>query len=230
MKNGRVVFVGNGISLQKTDMDLLIGETTFAMNRIHMHYDKTIWRPTYYIAIDCTAGTWVADCVIHIELGEKVFTDPRVAEGIYNQVKKWRWPVNVTILPMCKHHAMNHLSDGIPTEWHLPVICRFGTGLSAMVQLAVLMGYKGPYYFVGCDLGFVEPPRYEADPNHFHPAYGTHDDFPIEDRDDTLIYTHEIIKRELDQQGIENYNATVGGKLEVHPRRDYYKVFGENNV
>ena len=48
-KNERVFILGNGPSLNETDLNLLEKENTIAMNRISMIYDKyKYWRPTYY--------------------------------------------------------------------------------------------------------------------------------------------------------------------------------------
>jgi hypothetical protein len=53
----RAFVVGNGVSLKQMDLDLLIGEVTFAMNRVDLVYEPapdygirgTAWRPTYYL-------------------------------------------------------------------------------------------------------------------------------------------------------------------------------------
>jgi hypothetical protein len=44
--------VGTGKSLLDTPLDLLKGEITWGMNRIHKYYDRTDWRPTYYAFVD----------------------------------------------------------------------------------------------------------------------------------------------------------------------------------
>jgi len=60
----RAFVVGNGHSLKEMDLDLLIGEVTFAMNRIDLIYEPapdygirgTAWRPTYYLFIEWLAA------------------------------------------------------------------------------------------------------------------------------------------------------------------------------
>jgi len=48
-QEGRIFIVGNGPSLARTPMEMLAGESTMAMNNIHLLFDRTDWRPTYYL-------------------------------------------------------------------------------------------------------------------------------------------------------------------------------------
>ena len=45
----RCFVIGNGPSLNKTNLDLIKDEYSIAMNRISMIYSKTEWRPSYYL-------------------------------------------------------------------------------------------------------------------------------------------------------------------------------------
>ena len=46
--------IGNGPSLKAEDLEMIYqkGIPTFAFNRIYLMFDKTQWRPTYYISQD----------------------------------------------------------------------------------------------------------------------------------------------------------------------------------
>ena len=69
---------------------------------------------------------------------------------------------------------------------------------------------------LGCDL-YV--PDYRQ--NFFTPNY-TDDQRPRDVLDNTnMIQVHTVAKR---SSPIPIYNCTFGGKLEVHPRRDFYEV------
>ena len=49
-KGKRVFLIANGPSLSDTNLNLLEGEITIAMNRISLIYEKyPCWRPTYYL-------------------------------------------------------------------------------------------------------------------------------------------------------------------------------------
>lgn len=48
----RCFIVGNGPSLTIEDLDKLKGETCFAFNKIYEVFDKTSWRPEFYMVLD----------------------------------------------------------------------------------------------------------------------------------------------------------------------------------
>jgi len=238
----RAFVVGGGPSLKHTDLDRLVGESTFAMNRIDLAYEAdpgngirgTAWRPTYYlfaehIGVGVKASQeWrhFSEYVLpHVDTGEQcivrsVFKGPlaRAAGG------RLDWP-NVTWFDNedCEHHNCNIRSDNRPDRWHLPTLCAFGGTVGIAIQMAMMFGYD-PIYLVGCDLGY-KPVRGGPDPNHFHPDYHTWDTHPLLERDDTLVLMHAIAQREAEARGNHIFNATKGGKLEVHERVDYDGLF-----
>ena len=48
----RCFIIGSGPSLTVSDLDHLKGEYTFASNKIFAVFDKTAWRPTFYVVSD----------------------------------------------------------------------------------------------------------------------------------------------------------------------------------
>ncbi|GAG01888.1 unnamed protein product, partial [marine sediment metagenome] len=57
--------IGNGPSTTPEILDLLKTKFTFGMNRIAMLYDRTDWRPLYYIGT--TSSLWDAQHISHRE-------------------------------------------------------------------------------------------------------------------------------------------------------------------
>ncbi|MBD8071095.1 6-hydroxymethylpterin diphosphokinase MptE-like protein [Bacillus sp. PS06] len=51
-KGKRCFIIGNGPSLKPEDLDKLKGEITFASNKIYKIFNKTSWRPTFYMVVD----------------------------------------------------------------------------------------------------------------------------------------------------------------------------------
>lgn len=51
-KGKRCFIIGNGPSLKPEDLERLKGEITFASNKIYKIFDKTTWRPTFYMVVD----------------------------------------------------------------------------------------------------------------------------------------------------------------------------------
>ena len=48
----RCFIVGNGPSLNERDLELIKDEYSFATNRIYNIFNKTAWRPTFYVCVD----------------------------------------------------------------------------------------------------------------------------------------------------------------------------------
>lgn len=218
--------LGSGPSLNDTPLDLLQGEITWAMNRIHLIYPTTVWRPTYYMMVDHNmqnpVGYW-KDCI----------------RAHYNTPKwLWRrfkdgWPrehshheflpdgvgevPNTTWIPRCqKHHYYQGDNIKAVQSWHLPELCTGLTGLSTMMQLAVQKGAT-EIYLLGCDLGYTDNNAV----NHFTPEY-TSDYRPRAERDNmNMTKAHEMAKR---SSPVPIFNATIGGSLEVHPRVDLMEI------
>lgn len=193
------VVVGNGESLKVTPLEK-IKHPAFAVNRIHKIYPHTSWRPDYYVRVEPVdlerdnekvVQDFQEECRLHVRLGEQC-TFPKIW-------KEWlgEYP-NVTYRSTCRHFSRKR----VPGGWHLPMLCDYGTVITAAIQEAVIRGFT-EIVLVGCDLTG----------EHFSPDYGQ-----------AAIQTglwrtaHEIAKRESDTMGISIYNATIGGSLEVYPR------------
>lgn len=188
------VVVGNGESLKQTPLEK-IKHPAFAVNRIHKLYPLISWRPTYYVRTEPPGGVefpeeFRDECRLHVSLGEQC-TFPKI----------WReWlsdHSNVTYRNTCRHFSRNY----VPSGWHLPMLCDYGTVITAAIQEAVIRGFS-EVALVGCDLEGA----------HFSDDYGK-----------SAIQTelwrkaHELAKRE---SPVPIYNATVGGSLEIYPRID----------
>lgn len=246
----RAFVVGNGASLKQMDLDRLIGEVTFAMNRIDLLYEPALdygisgtrWRPTYYLFIEWLVADSpllqqttdqrnpFEDFVIphHLLPGVEFCFLRESHRSLYDAAKvsnkRWRNKTfrNMRWVPVsCEHAGMYVASAKRPEAWHLPVWCKYGGTMNSALQFAFAMGYE-PVYVIGADLGFQPIYRTSvADPNHFHPDYWTWEDNPLEDRDDTLQEMHAIARREFERAGRHLYNAGIGGKLEALERVDF---------
>lgn len=237
-KSRRAFLIGNGPSLRNTPLDLLLDEVTFAMNKIHLIYPQTDWRPSYYLFFeaygdgdprkldeDPNVGDWMNYVIpYHVEDGERCLIRDGYQEAISRKTNG-KYLDNVRWVPgTCEHLGQDINGAYVPRAWHLPTICKYGGTMNVALHIAFMMGYD-PVYLVGCDLGFKPiPPGAKADPNHFHPRYWTWDDHPLEDRDATLVQMHKVARRQYEGMGRKIYNATMGGELEVYERVDLMEV------
>lgn len=249
----RAFVVGSGASLKQMDLDRLIGEVTFGMNRVDLVYEPapdygirgTRWRPTYYLFIEWLVADspLLAQSVEQSNPFEDFVIPHHVAPGVEHCLlrashrvlydaakvgdKRWRNRRfdNVRFVPIdCEHAGMYTASPEKPDGWHLPTWCKYGGTMNIALQFAFAMGFE-PVYVIACDLGFQ--PIYRTcvtDPNHFHPDYWTWEDNPLEDRDDTLHEMHAIARHEFEKAGRHIYNAGIGGKLEAYERVSFEEV------
>lgn len=238
----RAFLIGNGPSLARTPLDLLQGEHTFAMNRIALLYDKVNWRPSFFvcITINVARAEWRKDILRTISLGIPSF--------VLDELKGYIEPRSNVIYINCTHG--DEVVSYAPDEWWSydvsQRVCKFGSSMLVALQIAVYMGFN-PIYLLGCDLGFQASSskltsnriiskiltrltgrhRIPAqDLNHFDPSYGI-----TWSAGDTINMNmqaaHNLALRATKQIGVQIYNATLGGELEVYPRVELAHVLGE---
>jgi hypothetical protein len=209
----RAFILGNGPSLKQTNLDLLVGEMSFGVNRIANIYPFTKWRPTHYIRAE-EASTlydptiYASDMEIHRDLGCEIWANEmfiREADGIRNsgQYRQIRG---------CAHYAMHFDHPDCPPSLHPPRLCTFGSSVNVAVQIALSILNIDTVYLVGCDMGYRD-----GQVNHFDPEYtkgvGELRDARYTELD--ILQAHMIAARSFPGR---IFNATVGGNLEVYPR------------
>jgi hypothetical protein len=221
----RAWVIGNGPSLAETPLDLLVGEVTYATNRIHLIYPKTVWRPTFYVYGEPFEGTGknqelMADDLIHaFEIGLSCWMheSTRGVIGV-KKLRRYMKRASENYYGSCEHNLLHFDSPDVPHEWHLPQVCAFGSSVNAAIQLAVKAGY-GPIYLLGCDMGFTD-----GGYNHFSPVYERGESRKSEFyMNGDILWAHKIAFR---CSPVPIYNCTLGGVLEVYPRKSMEEVLG----
>lgn len=220
--------IGNGPSLAKIDLNLLCDRTTYAMQRIHLMYDKFSWRPTYYVMFDRSRPSvphqWKSDLEFHSQQGYPCYARSDMFNQLWVKYNDSKIVYdNIIFLPLCEHSngrdQIRHPER--PTEWHLPRVCKYGGSAFVAIQLAVMRGAKR-IFLLGCDLGYGGDIKL----NHFSREYIPVDSY-TEDfarlTNATMEDAHKIAKMECEKRGAKIYNATPGGFLGVHPRRDFHE-------
>lgn len=161
----RIFLVGNGPSLDKTPLDRLAGEYTFAMNKIHKIYTDTEWRPSFYFFghhdLNPEKKRYVRH---HIDLGipcfinsnhRSVFGDK---DNIYyfdkHYLKEGSTVEDVDFHQLTPDEVSNLPLDTLDGFWSDDVAGRLITyhSMYGVIQLASYMGFD-EMYLIGCDLG-----------------------------------------------------------------------------
>jgi hypothetical protein len=225
----RAFIVGNGKSLKPDQLDMLHkhNEVCFGVNRIHLMYDRTKWRPTYCTMIEM-GGTkeYVHDIPIHAKQGYLYYVR---CDIVARCIATWLWTIsNEEMLEMMNGvvpvHAVNNI-DWEKRETRDPWVdgkYNQGGSVAAAQQLALAWGYN-PVYLIGCEGGY----RSNAS-NHFDPSYR------IEERttdhmamlNDQMDVVDEIVLREYAARNVKIYNATVGEVMRLtYPLVDFWGLF-----
>lgn len=212
--------IGNGPSLTANDLDAIsnAGYVTFAANSIYKMFDKTKWRPTYYVFQDQQVIDGLADKFEELsKYCDKLF----VRRDVYKQIDKNFINNDKLVMPLLVMHirkdkyydfsadASKFISDGCTVTFF-------------SIQLAYYMGFKN-IYLIGMD--------------HNYPITFDENDNVVENKDINMhcfedssriilnpariletTYAYRSAKKFLEDHGVNIFNATRGGKLEVFTR------------
>lgn len=210
--NERCFIVATGPSLRIEDLNLLHekGEICISVNGIFKAFDKTKWRPDYYMASDpAFTMTWYKE-ILEMDVKEKFIADVAwisECEEINSYFYKWH-------LQKEKFDGeYPNFSDDFSrcSYWGCTIV------YEGALQLAVYMGVK-EIYLLGVDCNYVNGSR----SNHFFED-NVKDTMDHQERN--MILAYQAAEQYAKAHGIKIYNATRGGKLEVFERVSFDMLF-----
>lgn len=227
----RIFIVGNGDSLNRTNLDLLKNEFSFGMNRISKIFSKTNWRPNFFL---CTTENinkkeWHEDIIHGIQSSSVSFLWEELEHFINEESSN---------IVKIKCNNGSEVTNNAPNSWWSidpkRGFSKFGTSMLVAIQLSVYMGFKD-IYIIGADLGFknnfLQRIFYRLglrniikDKNHFSKDYGT-PGFDAKTLNANMIAAHLLAKKETEKLDVKIKNATIGGELEVYPRCNFKDLF-----
>jgi len=235
-RNQRIFIVGNGPSLNNTDIEKLNSECSFGVNRIYLLFERTQWRPTFYTITDWRVAPDIANEVNN--LSGMTFFFPERFRGLLRNGDDvyWYWKHNEMApnreVPIKKRFAYN-VHTGIRSG---------GSVLVTAIQLAFHLGFD-PIYLVGVDLDYHVPNSVKQsgplvdgvglhlestkddDENHFDPRYFGKNRRWRAPNILEMIKGFENCKDALEYENRHIYNATVGGQLNVFERVNFEDLF-----
>ena len=226
-KNKKVFLFCNGPSLNKTPLHFLENEYTMCCNRFNLFYDRINWKPDFYIATD--------DLVIkdtYNEINDQIISKSKLC--FFPDIH----PSNIEIKDklISQHKNVFWLNTDIPDfSLNLPFCGINKTVINPALQILAYLGFK-EIYLLGMDLtfdnqtvkkhnsrdwtGIKDDDNNHFDPRYFGKGYSYHNPTVHE-----MIEVFHEAKFFFDSYGINIYNATIGGELEVFPRRNFYDIF-----
>ena len=205
------VIIGNGPSLRVEDLTRLheLGIVTFACNRIHLIFDQTPWRPTYYFMSDeKLIQQYTPD--FEVPLARRFFPKAyrqQIQNGRFYNTYQFDY----------QHEGRFSLDAGKGVYPGCSVT-------TEMIQFAYFMGFS-ECYPIGVDFSYSITRKlddttytYQGENNYFIPGYlkpGEVADMPNVNAN--LLAFHAA-REAIEGQGRLICNATRGGKLEVFQR------------
>jgi hypothetical protein len=222
-KGERCFIIGNGPSLTAEDLERLKGEITFASNKIYKIFNKTTWRPTFYMVVDPTV---LEENVEDINLVEaktkftlKVYRHFFKADVYFNnnlyKDKRGTFSTNM----------MESLYSSGSVSYH-------------MLQIAYYMGFS-EVYLIGHDYNFKDSisktkdlsflRKRENSQHYFIKDYIRADEKQPGQAPVEIYQGMEKARLIYENSGRRIFNATRVSYLDVFELKNYDNLFGDIN-
>ena len=219
-KGKRCFVVCTGPSLRIEDVEVLKGEETFAVNSCFKIFDKTDWRPSYYVATDPIFIKDMGNELQRYQDEMRVVFTSNVANwnnpdaNIVNVFPKYQnLPERGLIRYIEDRRKENFMSKDITQG-----VISGHTVVFSVLQIAEYMGFK-EIYLLGTDCNYKGKLQYSELTPHMH--------INNPNAADLMIVDYLYAKRHFDKSETKVYNATRGGMLEVFERVNFDKVIAE---
>lgn len=211
-KGERCFLIATGPSLSLSDVEKLDGKVTFSLNSIVNLFDKTKWRPTYYMIADDNVYKKLKKSINELE-------DSTVFWGDFFIKHFERDGINI------KMNLVTPMLMGAKSKiWRKELYKRKFSdradkyiyyGFSTVYLILQLIAYMGfsEVVLLGADCNYENGKEYSEITkydNINHPK----------DISNKLIWDYEVAKDYFDKNMIKVYNATRGGILELFERKE----------
>lgn len=205
-KGERCFIIVTGPSLTLQDLEMLKDEYCFSVNSIVNVFDKTEWRPDFYVVSDPIPFEKVKNKIeAYQEQMEYIFL-PNTIKG--KNIKHIEFVNSYT--KHTKARYSNDYSKVMPSDTDKYFVDA-STVTFTCIQLARYLGFS-KVYLLGQDCDFSGKDQHSALAN---PGYN----FRIkEDTSRILLETFDNYYNFYKNKNFEIFNCTRGGKLEVFPR------------
>jgi hypothetical protein len=211
----RCFIIGNGPSLNQTDLSRLRDEYTFGLNRIYLLFPKLGFTTSYYVSINRLVLTQFAD-----EIAQQIPVDKFTSWENYSITKDIS-----DIFYFYRHNSAGFYKDITQGLWG------GATVTYVTMQIAYYMGFQ-QVILIGVDHSFVTQGKahdkittQDYDPNHFDPAYfGKGITWQLPDLE-TSELAYGLARRYYEETGREILDATIGGKLQIFKKIKYDELW-----
>lgn len=214
----RCFIVANGPSLLHTNLDLLSNEFTFGLNRIYLNFDKSSFRPKYYVAVNELILEQFSCEISELDMPK-----------FLNWNRRAFYPVSCSNTVFIKSKFV--INDFFQQDITRPLVVGASVTYVAL-QLAFYMGFT-QVILVGLDHNYQEKGtpnkteirKDEIDSSHFNNQY-----FPkgVKWQLPDLLRSEKdflLARKAFEQAGGNILDATIGGKCQVFTKVNYLDLF-----
>lgn len=212
----RVFITCTGPSLTIEDLELLNNEYVFGMNSICFIHDKTDWKPDFFGCQDSLVFEKIKDALLSTDNGQ-VFLP-------YSYKIRYHTPDTFHYFHMSGSYHLYEMIYGpryfayFSDDCYKTVYDGYSITYSIM-QLAMYMGFD-ELYLLGADCNYLGQKQHFIETGHFDPG--------AEHAAERMIASYKVAKEYAENHGINIYNATRGGCLELFPRVVLEDVLANN--
>ena len=210
----RCFIVATGPSITIADLEKLheMNEITISMNNVYKTFNSINWRPKYYVAIDDKAVNILDNSTDYLDVPVKFISE--------TGNNFWDKPRDNSFYKLRVEFCSPNYID-----FSHRIECKIFSGATvtyACIQIAMYMGFKD-IYLLGVDNSFTN--NVKAEENHFIKNYHDVNDEIYTPRLDLLSISYAKAKEVASLKGVNIYNATRGGKLDIFKRVDFDSLF-----
>ncbi|NJL54230.1 hypothetical protein HC928_02940 [bacterium] len=212
----RCFIIGNGPSINQTDLSLLRHDVKFVMNRGYLLFDRLGGtQGIYFLSVNELVIQQFAADIMRLDM-------PRFLS--------WKTRDSVPLAPGTVFFHTTGAAHGF-SKHPQRVIYEGNTVTFAAMQWAYFMGFR-EVILIGVDHSFTTQGKphetvttADRDPNHFDPHYfGRGVNWQLPDLDGSEV-AYRIARQVYEADGRVIRDATVGGKLNVFPKVAYESLF-----
>lgn len=212
----RCFILGNGPSLERTDLSLLRNEITFGMNRIYLLFPDVGFPTSYYVAINTLVIEQCASEIMSLDMPR--FVSWRGRKWLKSDPDIIYLDTDYTPPPTFSKDVSGRVFEGSTVSY-------------AAMQLAYHMGFE-EVILVGVDHRFttkgdpnVTIVSNGEDPNHFSAEYfGKGFRWQLPDLE-ASEKAYRMAREAFTASNRRILDATIGGKLDVFPKVNYMDLF-----
>ena len=223
----RCFIIGNGPSIKQQDLTLLRGEATFVVNSFGLHPDYEKIAPTYHCVVDPLHVADVPNTQAWLLQMDRLpkstaFFFPVEGRPLFERLGLFK-DRDLFYLLLSEQHA----GEGrVKADLTRPISGAICVTVGALM-VASYLGFK-KIYLMGCDHDWLAHPTvdthfYDSNP-HYPDLIATYPYERLMEDQLALWRAYRRIKEFALARGIQIYNATRGGFLDVFPRVTYEKL------